>query len=91
MCEVTVRRPSGLLVPFDPPELTLDKAIERNWQRRDDGQLLEPKAEEYLPTYPLGRPWGFAPARIPWRDDWCRSMERHEPAHGPFFVGLPAV
>jgi hypothetical protein len=79
------------MVPFDPPELTMDAAIRRGWELDDDDQLLVPKQEEYLPTYPVDRPWEFAPARIPWRDDWRWSMERRESAHGPFIVGLPEV
>ena len=50
---ITVRRHSGLVVPFDVPELTICRAIDRNWQRRKDGRLMEPKPVEYLPTYPL--------------------------------------
>ena len=88
---MTLVRRGGLLVPFDVPELTIDDAIERGWQRRDDGRLMEPKPDEYLPVYPVDRPWAFAPARIPWRDNWHYTMERLEPAHGPFFVGLPAL
>ena len=57
-----IHRRSGLLEPFEPPELTIDAAIDRGWELH--GRLLEPKAEEYLPTYPVDRPWGFAPARI---------------------------
>lgn len=65
---ITVKRPSGLVVPFDPPKLTREAAIERSWEVPDGGQLLEPK-HEYLPAYPCP-PWGFAPARIPWHDEY---------------------
>lgn len=44
------RRGSGLLEPFAVPELSLDEAINRGWERH--GALLEPKSEEYLPAYP---------------------------------------
>ena len=81
MC-VNVARPSGLLVPFTVPDLTIEQAIERNWMRREDGLLMEPKPDEYLLTYPLDRPWGFDPARIPWRDDYD---------FGPFITGLPEL
>lgn len=82
---ITVARKSGLAVPFDPPELTMEASIERACVVGDSG-LLEPKSEEYLPVYPVDRPWMFAPARIPWRDNWRYSMERIEPAHGPFIA-----
>jgi hypothetical protein len=64
---VNVARPSGLLVPFEPPDLTIDKAIERGWMLREDGLLMEPKPDEYLPTYPLVWPWADEHARIPWQ------------------------
>jgi hypothetical protein len=47
---VHVARQSGLLVPFEAPELTMEQAIDRGWARRPDGRLLRPKPEEYLPT-----------------------------------------
>jgi hypothetical protein len=51
---VWVRRPgSGILEPRELPRLTLDEAIERGWQRREDGRLLMPRPPAYLPTYPL--------------------------------------
>jgi hypothetical protein len=62
---VLVARSSGLLAPFDPPELTIEQAIERGWERRADGRLMEPKPDEYLPAYPLT----FSPRR-PWADPW---------------------
>jgi hypothetical protein len=84
---VLVARASGLLAPFEVPELTIERAIERNWAMRGDGRLLEPKPkrEEYLFTFPGPRfelPWGFAPSRIPW----------HEPYDfGSPFMGLPLI
>lgn len=79
---ITVRRASGLAVPFEPPELTVEKAIDRNWQLREDSRLLEPKPDEYLLTYPVDRPWGYAPAQIPWHDDYD---------YGAFITGLPKL
>ena len=67
---ITVRRPSGLAVPFEPPELTMDASIDRSCETSDSG-LMVPKQPEYLPTYPADRPWMFAPARIPWDDKWA--------------------
>jgi hypothetical protein len=62
------RRGSGLLEPFAVPELTLDEAINRGWERH--GALLEPKPEEYLPAYPMPDftsywRWGQG---VPWDD-----------------------
>jgi hypothetical protein len=62
------RRGSVLLVPFDPPELTIGPAIDRGWERR--GQLLLPRPESFLPAYPL--PWThkrdlwFEAPRVQW-------------------------
>lgn len=73
---ITVRRASGLAVPFDPPEVTSEAAIERSWEFSCEGRLLLPKRPEYLKTTPLPcwcslrYPWGFAPARIPWHDEY---------------------
>jgi hypothetical protein len=53
MCVYVSRAKSRLLVPFEVPELTLDKAIDRGWVRRDDGRLMEPKPPESLKTSPL--------------------------------------
>jgi hypothetical protein len=51
---VWVRRPgSGIVEPRELPRLTLADAIERGWQRREDGRLLMPHPPVYLPTYPL--------------------------------------
>jgi hypothetical protein len=49
---ITVRRPSGLTVPFEPPELTIGASIERSCETSDGG-LMVPKQPEYLPTYPV--------------------------------------
>ncbi len=79
---ITVARPSGIAVPFEPPDLTVDAAIRRSWEMDDDDLLMVPKREEFLPTWPTGVAWGFAPARIPWHD----SIE-----YGPLITGLPAL
>lgn len=70
---VYVTRRSGLLEPFEPPELTMDAAIDRGWERH--GRLLEPKRqeEEYLQTYPLPgfevrSYWGWGQGIIPWEN-----------------------
>lgn len=81
---ITIARPSGIAVPFEVPELTMEQAIDRGWVRREDGRLLEPKPEEYLLTYPVDRPWGFVTPRIPW------SVEYEYPT-GPFITGLPEL
>lgn len=69
---VYVHRPrSGLLMPFDVPEVTIDAAIERGWVRH--GRLMEPKPEEFLYTSPL---WSQAVANwfygqvVPQRPRW---------------------
>jgi hypothetical protein len=97
---VYVTRRSGLLEPFEPPELTMDAAIERGWERH--GALLEPKAEEYLPAYPmpgsgLGSYWWWGQGIIPWENqhiygliDAVTDMIRVESApRGPLTSGLP--
>ena len=61
MCEVHVTRPSGLLAPFDPPELTIAGAIDRGWEMRADGRLMEPKPEEFLYTSTVWRPLEWRP------------------------------
>jgi hypothetical protein len=57
---ITVRRPSGLAVPFEPPELTISASIDRSCEIPEGGRLLEPKQPEYLSTtsrpYLLGWP-----------------------------------
>lgn len=65
MCRTYVSRPSGLLVKFDPPGLTMAAAIDRGWERR--AALMLPRPEEFLPTYPM--PSSFADAgRVSWLD-----------------------
>jgi hypothetical protein len=59
---ITVARPSGVVVPFEPPELTMEQAIRRGWEMDDDDVLMVPKREEFLPTYPL--PSGLAAAWV---------------------------
>lgn len=76
--EVHVARPSGLLVAFDPPELTMDAAIRRGWQQ--DGRLLKPKAGELVKTTP-------GPVWHSW--DWYWSLQVYEP--GPAILGIPEV
>lgn len=64
-----VTRRSGLLEPFTVPELTIDEAISRGWERR--GPLLQPKRDErFLPTLPRWwpSPWDWPTPRIPWDD-----------------------
>jgi hypothetical protein len=51
--DVHVHRPSGLLVAFDPPELTIEQAIRRRWEMDDDELLMIPKRREFLATRPL--------------------------------------
>lgn len=53
MGNIYVKRRSGLLEPFEVPELAIDDAIERNWVRSEDGRLMEPRPPEYLYTSPL--------------------------------------
>jgi len=73
---VYMARASGLLEQFDPPELTMNAAIERQWTRQEDGPLLVPKPVEYLPAYPLPSwcsAWSWAnPFGGGWpsADDW---------------------
>lgn len=52
------RPPSGLLVPTDLPELTIEAAIDRRW-RPEGHTLLLPIRElrEFLPTFPAT--WRF--------------------------------
>lgn len=63
---VYVRRRSGLLEIFDPPELTISAAISRDWEKV--GPILRPRPAEFLPTYPL--PWGNIPERPWWASSW---------------------
>lgn len=48
---ITVTRPSGLLEPFDPPELTMEASIDRSMEVRDG--LYQRRETEYLPTRPV--------------------------------------
>lgn len=68
MCEMRqwIKRPSGLVDRRELPELTSSAAIDRSWRIPEGGTLLLPEPEKFLPTYPADRPWGYAPARIPW-------------------------
>jgi hypothetical protein len=53
---IYVRRASGLLQSFDPPELTLEAAAGRGWSQAEGGHLLlPPDRGAWLKTYPL--PW----------------------------------
>jgi hypothetical protein len=52
---IYVSRRSGLLERFDPPELTIDAAIDRGWlPPPPPGRLLAPRPEEFLVTHPPG-------------------------------------
>ena len=54
--KVHVARPSGLLVAFDPPELTMDAAIRRGWEMDDDDLLMVPKRDEkWMQTFSATR------------------------------------
>jgi hypothetical protein len=77
---ITVARPSGIAVPFKPPDLTVDASIRRGWEMDDDDLLMVPKREEFLPTYPL--PYGFAV-----HHQWGAGI----PYGGPMITGLPAL
>jgi hypothetical protein len=79
MCKVHVTRPSGILAPFEVPELTMEQAIERNWARRAGGRLLEPRPEERLPAYPMP---GF---QVRYPGNWSQVAYDH---YGPFIKGL---
>jgi hypothetical protein len=63
---IWAKRQSGLLEQFDPPELSMEAAIDRGWRLRDDGRLLERKPEKFLPTYPLPIPWETVIPERPW-------------------------
>lgn len=62
MTGALIRRPSGLLQPFDPPELSIGEAIERGWHLERGASLLLPNPIEYLPTFPA--PAGRAPTYL---------------------------
>lgn len=85
---VLVRRASGLLAPFDVPELTPDAAIDRSWEMR--GALLLPRQPAYLAAYPLYLPplprYGID---SPWADHVYWDDARVGPAS--FLRGLGAV
>jgi hypothetical protein len=61
---IYVRRASGLLQSFDPPELTLEAAADRGWSQAEGGHLLLPPPDHgpWLKTYPTHR------YRLGWRD-----------------------
>lgn len=83
---ITVRRRSGLAVPFEPPELSAEAAIGRSWHRPQGGALLLPKERQYLPAYPLPRPWGGPPHSLAWYFAFGPG-----PVFGPIISGLPAL
>jgi hypothetical protein len=85
MTVVQVARPSGLLAPFEVPELTIEQSIDRGWELSSVLQLMVPKPEEYLLTYPVDLQGEQAPPRIPW--DWSQVVYDY----GPFITGLPEV
>lgn len=77
---ITVRRPSGLAVPFDPPELTMSASIDRTCEPVGDAGLIGPKQPEYLPTYPVLPPgvlWEFVQPRIPWDNSMFADYYDH--------------
>lgn len=52
---IYVRRASGLLQPFDPPELTLEAAAARGWEQAEGRGLLLPYGLDrgrWLQTWP---------------------------------------
>lgn len=69
---VYVHRDSGLLEPFEVPELTMEASIDRSMEI--DGALLVPRQPEYLPTFAgmvqalsgLPVPWEWISPPIPW-------------------------
>lgn len=65
-----VSRASGLLEPFEVPELTMNASIGRSLEMR--GGLLLPRRPEYLPIFDalarLPGPWSWAPVPIPWEN-----------------------
>ena len=67
---------SGLLEPFEVPELTIDDAIDRNYVRRQGGRLMEAKPEKFLYTSPLWSPaisnWFYSQRRFD--DYWWGSL-----------------
>lgn len=81
---IYVSRASGLLEPFTVPEITIDAAIDRGWER--DGRLLLPRPAEFLPTYPLPG-FGIPSGMDVWLSDHLRRQEQwvHE-----FIWGLPS-
>lgn len=65
---VYVRRPSGLVAEFDPPEVTPDASADRGWHL--DGLLMLPNQPEYLPTYPAT---GYRDRILDWQwREWLR-------------------
>jgi hypothetical protein len=51
---IYVKRPkSGLLEPFDVPELTLDAAVERGWELHGDLLGPRPLEQAFLTTRPV--------------------------------------
>jgi hypothetical protein len=80
MGKIWIGRPgSGLLEPFEVPDLTMEASISRGWELH--GDLLEPRApeREYLTTTPLP---GFTL-------NWYWGTRCLEP--GKLLQGLPAL
>ena len=77
---VYVRRASGLVEPYDVPQLTLEAAVDRGWHR--GGRLLEPDV-------PAGGPWlQTEPSIRPRRGErWAREFIYGGPPWGPLEAG----
>lgn len=87
---ITVRRASGLAVPFDPPELTIDAAIDRTRHLEEESGLLLANEPEYLKITPYPPPLGYAGGIGPaWWIDWPEYDYGH--AATPFVTGLPEL
>lgn len=75
---VYVRRASGLVEPFDVPQLTVEAAIDRGWHR--GGRLLEPAEPEgpWLVTYPMpgGRAEVDTRGEAGWSFIWDEPAQR---------------
>lgn len=53
---ITVKRPSGLAVPFEPPEITVEAAIDRSWEVPSETCTL---LEWIRPPYRTVQPYGY--------------------------------
>ena len=67
---ITVRRPSGIVVPFDAPELSIEASIGRSCEVPAGSLLLQPKTAELLQTYPLPYPRVTGDWITPYRAYW---------------------